>query len=541
MSAWSALWEKARAAFPDQVVLKSLTQENLFHRVPRFVVENLLARAGGTEEGVSRVRQILKERYLGPGNAEWVKDQLLRKGRFVLIDRLEVRVDLGSGTYWAQIPSLGGHQAEVNPALVEEHPGVLYGLWGTMELRHEGRGRVRLSHFYPFQAVLLRLDGYLAGRAQFTAEEWLDFLLGSVGINPDPLTRRQKLLYLARLAPLVESNLHLMELGPRQTGKTYLLRNTASEAFVISGGKVTPAVLFYNQLTRRPGLVATYKVLIFDEIAHTAWEDPSIVSILKDFMESGQFSRGGKTLVSEASLVFLGNTDHPHPPVTRALPSGLRGDTAFLDRIHGILPGHEFPKITPELLYQGPGLVVDYLSAALQRLRPLHFSVDFPPPKGATQRDLRALRKWLSAFLKLLYPAQDWPKEAVGELLELALELRRRVCEELRHYNPQEFPRCFGPEAAEKEAPRLSWEEVFPLLDPDYHPLFQALRDRGLPPPTEGPEDLVGPGGVVGQSLARWGEKRLVPRGLGAYGLEVTPETEVEVVAHYLQGDLMRS
>lgn len=530
-------FERIQEAFPGQVVLKALTQETLFPRVPRFVVENLLARMGGTAEAVERVRRLLEAQYQGPGSAEWIKDQLLRKGRFVLIDRVAVQVDLTSGSYRAYLPSLGDHPVEVSPKLAEEHPGVLFGMWGTMELVYAG-GRVRLTQFYPFQASLVRLESYLQGRSRFTEEEWVDLLLGSVGLEPQGLSRRLKLLYLARLAPLVEPGLHLMELGPRQTGKTYLLRNTSSEAFVISGGKVTPAVLFYNQLTRRPGLVPTYKVLIFDEIAHTAWEDPSILSILKDYMESGQFSRGGRTFLAEASLVFLGNTDSDRVPLTRVLPAGLKGDTAFLDRIHGLLPGHEFPKITPELLYQGPGLVVDYLAAAFRHLRQKAFPLGLEAPKGYTQRDLRALRKWLSALLKLVYPNKDWPSSFWQEALGLAQELRNRVYEELHHYNPDEFPRRRGGELPYVEAASpLSWEEVFPLLPPDYHALFAGLQGLGFPPPQEGPEDLVENGQVVGCSLARWGERRLVAPGLGRYGLEVTPDSDPETVVAWLKGE----
>lgn len=535
---------KAQQAFPGQVVLKSLTQESLFQRVPRFVVENLLARAGGTEEAIAKVRRVLEAQYLGPSHAEWIKDQLLRRGRYVLIDRLEVRVELNPSTYLAHVPSLGDHPVEVDPILPEQYPGVLYGLWGTMELVYtKERGRVILKQFFPFQATLTRLDPYLKGRSYFGEEEWIDFLLGSVGINPLPLTRRQKFLYLARLAPLVEPNLHLLELGPRQTGKTYLLRNVSAEAFVVSGGKVSPAVLFYNIKEHKPGLIPTYKVVVFDEIAHTAWEDPSIVSILKDYMESGQFSRGGRTMASEASLVFLGNADLNKTPVTRVLPMGLRGDTAFLDRIHGIIPGHEFPKVTPELLYSGPGLVVDYLSAAFQILRRQYLRLDLEAPPGCTQRDLRALRKWVTALVKLVYPDGAAPEAFLQEARTFALELRRRVCMELHHYNPREFSCTHLEEASGgptlpigEGADKLTWEEFFSLVPESFQNLFVGLRDRGVPPPTEGPEDLLEGGSVVGQSLARWGSIRLVPMGLGRFGLEVTPETDPEVVRKELQG-----
>jgi ATP-dependent Lon protease len=532
--------EKALKAFPGQVVEKRLLQETSFHRVPRFVVEYLLAKAGGKPEAVDKVRRLLEERYLGPGHQERVKDLLLRQGRVVLIDRLEVRVDLATASYRARLPSLGDYEAEVEPRLTEVYPGVLYGLWGTLELAYEaGTGRVRVKQFIPFQASLTSLEPFLQGRAAFSEEEWTDFLLASVGLNPELLTPRQKLLYLARLAPLVEPNLHVMELGPRQTGKTYLLRNLSPDTHVISGGKVTPAVLYYDLRDRKPGLIPTYQVLVFDEVAHTAWEDPSILSILKDYMESGQFSRGGKTLAAEASLVFLGNTDRPEVPVTRVLPLGLKGDTALLDRIHGLLPGHEFPKISPELLYQGPGLVVDYLSAALKKLRQLAFDPPLELPRGLTQRDARAVRKWVSALLKLLYPNRDWPQERVQALAQLGLELRERVYCEMSHYNRDEFPPrgpC-PPRTGETSVPfpaGITWEELFTLVDEAYHPLLQALREAGLPPPTEGPEDVKTASGIMLQSLARWGGKRLFPKGSRGDGLEVDPNTPVDKIRAFL-------
>ncbi|WP_038069800.1 BREX system Lon protease-like protein BrxL [Thermus scotoductus] len=528
--------EKALKAFPGHVVEKGLLQDAFFHRVPRFVVEYLLAKAGGGPEAIAKVRRLLEERYLGPGNQEWIKDQLLRKGRFVLIDRLEVRVDLATASYLARLPSLGEYTADVDPSLPEQYPGVLYGLWGTLELAYEaGTGRVRIRQFVPFQASLVSLDPFLKGRTLFSEEEWTDFLLASVGVNPELLAPRQKLLYLARMAPLVEPNLHVMELGPRQTGKTYLLRNLSPESHVISGGRVSPAVLYYDLRDRKPGLIPTYQVLVFDEIAHTAWEDPSILSILKDYMESGQFSRGGRTLTAEASLVFLGNADRPEVPVTRVLPQGLRGDTAFLDRIHGILPGHEFPKISPELLYTSPGLVVDYLSAALKKLRPLGFDPDLDLPRGLTQRDVRAVRKWVSAFLKLLYPNRDWTADRARALSELALELRERVYCEMTHYNREVFPPRGPCPPKREEAPGgVPWEELYDLLDEAYIPLFRALQEAGLPPPTEGPEDVPTLEGQMVQSLARWGDKRLFPRGSRGEGLEVDPDTPVEAVRAFL-------
>lgn len=453
--------DRLARAFPGRVLAKHLTQRPVFHRVPRYVVEYLLAKFApdGDDADVTKVQRLLHERYPGPEDRERVKDQLLRKGRFVLIDELEVQADLSSGRYSARIPSLGELKAEVPFDLTERYPGVLYGLWGTIELSYDPACRqVRVADFLPFQVARIDLDEYCRARAAFGEGEWIDVLLMSLGINPKPLDLRLKLLYLVRLAPLVEPGLHLMELGPRQTGKTFLLRNTSPEVFVISGGRATPATLFYHQLQRKPGLIPTYQVVIFDEVAHTRWDDPALLSTLKDFMESGQFSRGSRSFHAQASLVFLGNTDTGAVPQTKVLPDGLAGDTAFLDRLAGLLPGHEFPKLGPDRLNQDYGLVLDYLAEVFKRLRVQVFEPVLSPhlPPGLTQRDVRAVYKLTAALLKLIFPGRDWPTGFLGELVGLALELRERVHAELNYWNPVEFPlrqASTAVEAAEPEPP----------------------------------------------------------------------------------------
>lgn len=312
-----------------------------------------------------------------------------------------------------------------------------------VELSYDpARRQVRVAEFLPFQVARIDLDEYCRARAAFDEREWIDILLMSLGIHPKPLDLRLKLLYLVRLAPLVEPGLHLMELGPRQTGKTFLLRNTSPEVFVISGGRTTPATLFYHQLQRKPGLIATYQVVVFDEVAHTRWDDPALLATLKDFMESGQFSRGNRSFHAQASLVFLGNTDSAAPPQTGVLPDGLVGDTAFLDRLAGLLPGHEFPKLGPDLLNQDYGLVLDYMAEVFKRLRLQVFEPALSPylPSGLIQRDVRAVYKLTAALSKLIFPGRDWSTGFLGELASLALELRGRVHAELNHWNPAEFP-----------------------------------------------------------------------------------------------------
>ncbi|MBX8464804.1 BREX system Lon protease-like protein BrxL [Deinococcus sp. RIT780] len=434
-------------AFQSRLLAKHLTRQRIFHRIPRYVVEYLLAKfapTGGDAE-IARVQRLLQDHYLTIDQREHVKDQLLRTGRFVLIDELRVTVDLQQREHSAHLQSLGKIRVNVPFDLPAKYPAVLHGIWGTLTLGYDtARGQAQVTDFQPFQVSAPRLGEFIEARRALTEDRWLTLLLRSVGLEPATMSRRLKLLYLLRLTPLVESNLNLMELGPRQTGKTFLLRNTSPDAFVISGGKATPAALLYNQATRTPGVIPTHEAVLFDEIAHTSWTDPALLSSLKDYMESGQFSRGDQTFQADASLIFMGNADHATQAVHSALPRALARDTAFLDRLHGLIPGFEFPKLTEQHLTSEFGLVTDYLAEIFSALRgePTQPLLPHLLPANLTTRDRRSIEKVTSALLKLLYPAGDCPEPVQAELQRLATELRQRVQRELHLLNPVEFPQA---------------------------------------------------------------------------------------------------
>lgn len=509
---------KLAEVFPGRVLAKSLSRRQVFHRVPRYVVEYLLAKYApdGDEPRVQKVQQLLQERYPGPEQREWVKDRLLRDGKFVLIDELEVQVDLGSGRHTARVPSLGDLRVDVPFELPERFPGVLHGLWGTIGLAYDAADRrIRVEDFVPFQVERVDLAAFQAARGRFSDDEWVELLLRSVGLEPRGMSRRLRLLYLARLTPLVEPGLHLMELGPRQTGKTFLLRNTTPRAFVISGGRATPATLFYHQTQRRPGLIPTQDAVVFDEVAHTRWDDPALLSSLKDYLESGRFSRGSREFHAQASVLFLGNCDRPDHPRTRVLPDGLRGDTAFLDRIAGLLPGFEFPKVTPSLLTEGCGLVVDYLAEVLRKLRALSFEPPVAPfmPPGYTQRDLRGVQKITSGLLKLAFPGRGWSKEALEEVARLAVELREGIYAELSAWNPGEFPpraptaAAVSPVVIDIQAPNPTgsdWSVALSLLESRWRALAEGLRDLGVPAPDHVHRDPLDGGRASEDILLAW-------------------------------------
>jgi ATP-dependent Lon protease len=280
-----------------------------------------------------------------------------------------------------------------------------------------------IREFTPLQYSRLNLDDYIEKRHAFSDDEWLDLLIQSIGFNPERFDHRTKLLLLVRLVPFVEANYNLIELGPRETGKTYTFRNTSNRGFVVSGGKATPATLFYNKATRKLGVIGLKHVVFFDEIANTNFDDAeSSISVLKDYMQTGKFTRGDQEFSAPCSIVLGGNIDtdlERRAPATHyrhllaVLPADLQ-DPAFLDRIHAYLPGWEVPKIRPENYATGYGFLTDYLAEIFAELRRLNFQthVNYWADFGAmTGRNQDAVKKSVAGLLKLLYPHRGNPEE----------------------------------------------------------------------------------------------------------------------------------
>jgi ATP-dependent Lon protease len=308
--------------------------------------------------------------------------------------------------------------------------------------------------FTPLQYTRLNLDDFVEKRSEFSEDEWLDLLVQSIGFNPSRFDRRVKMLMLLRLVPFVESNFNLIELGPRETGKTYTYRNTSSRAFVVSGGKATPATLFYNKASRKLGVVGLKHVVFFDEVANTRFDDAEAsISVLKDYMQTGKFSRGDQEFSAPCSIVLGGNIEtnlelrQPEPRYThlfQVLPVELQ-DAAFLDRIHAYLPGWEMAKIRPENYSIGYGLLTDYMAEIFAELRRRNFQthvhawVDFG---NMTGRNQDAIKKTTAGLLKLLHPhctPEDITQDELVPLLEVAIEMRKRVTDQLAKMLPAEF------------------------------------------------------------------------------------------------------
>ena len=466
--ALTALDSKVLDHLDDRVVLKRLTRWNEAYKdFPRYVLEYLCARYVDSADpvpGQQRIDRLLTDRYVDSSAKELIKSRIRESRGYTLLGELRVRLEERQDHYWAEVPALGSSHVRVSSMVLRDFGEILLtsGAWGTMAIEYDANYKIRsvtypffIREFRPFQVTRLSVDDYIAKRALFTDEEWVDLLIQTIGFTPEKFSKREKWLYLLRLVPFVESNYNLVELGPRETGKTYTYRNTSHRSFVISGGTATPAALFYNQATRKVGILGQKDVVYFDEIGATRFSDPeSTVSILKDYMQTGQFSRGSSQLNAQASIVLGGNIDTDMSSKKPAsyylhlfmpLPPELGQDTAFLDRLHAYLPGWELPKIQPENYARGYGFMTDYLAEIFTQLRRRNFQtvvtarVDFGK---LTSRNQDSIRKTTAGLLKLVYPHRDadtLERRELDPCLDIAAECRQRVLEQLAAMAPGEF------------------------------------------------------------------------------------------------------
>jgi ATP-dependent Lon protease len=455
--------KKFHTTLGDKVVIKSLAAQASFAGLPRYVSEYLIAKyvkAENWKADLASVQAKIKSLMPSLDDREAMQAKLLRTGEALFIDTIDVDIDMKKRLALGRLSVLND-KVRVSDALVEQYPGLLGGLWGTAKVRYSPESDKNypnsLESFTPFQIGPPDLNEFKAHRAKFSTDEWLALMFQSAGYSPAAFPeRRTKLLLLSRLLPLVERNVNFLELGPRQTGKTFLLRNVSPRTFVVSGGKATPANLFVNLANKQVGILGTRKVVVFDEIAHTTFDDTAMISILKDYMESGQFSRGSLSFATDCGLVFAGNIDvedgQPHSKyrhLLEPLPAELI-DSAFHDRIHGYLPGWEIPKITPNAIAKGVGFVTDYYGEVLTRLREESYGDlirTIPLQPGATKRDHTAVERLGSGLLKLLYPHAVLTDVELKEVVTLACELRQRVHNQLVRLAPGEFkPKLIAPE-----------------------------------------------------------------------------------------------
>jgi ATP-dependent Lon protease len=459
--------QKIATHLGDRVILKPLTRWNeAYKEFPRYVMEYLVSRYVDASEpiaGQRKIDRILSEHYTESAKKELIKSRIKENGEYTLLGQLTVRLDQFKDHYWANVPALGDDTVRVGPKVLEQYRDVLMtsGAWGTMVIEYDATYEIKsrkypfyVREFTPLQFTRLDLDDYIEKRPEFSTAEWLDLLVQSIGFNPARFDDRVKMLMLVRLIPFVESNYNLIELGPRETGKTYTFRNTSSRSFVVSGGKATPATLFYNKASRKLGVIGLKHVVFFDEIASTRFEDAEAsVSVLKDYMQTGKFSRGDQEFSAQCSIVLGGNIDtdlEHHQPESRyrhlfeVLPEELQ-DPAFLDRIHAYLPGWEMPKIRPENYATGYGLLTDYMAEIFSELRRRNFQTHvaaWVDLNSMTGRNQDAIKKTSAGLLKLLHPhrtPETLTHEEIEPVLRVALEMRKRVTDQLAIMLPAEF------------------------------------------------------------------------------------------------------
>jgi ATP-dependent Lon protease len=459
---------KILSLLSDRVILKPLTRWNeAYKEFPRYVMEYLVSRYVKPEDpvvGQHKIDRILTENYAESAKKELIKSRIKETGNYTLIGQLTVRLDQAKDHYWADVPALGDNTVRISASVLSAYADLLLtsGAWGTMTIEYDATYEIKgrkfpfyLRDFTPLQYSRINLDDFISKRGEFTDDEWVDLLIQSIGFNPLRFERRTKLLMLLRLVPFVEANYNLIELGPRETGKTYTYRNTSNRSFVVSGGKATPATLFYNKATRKLGVVGLKHVVFFDEIAHTNFDDAEAsISVLKDYMQTGKFSRGDQEFSAPCSIVLGGNIDtnmELMAPATNyqhlfsVLPKDLQ-DPAFLDRIHAYLPGWEIPKIRPENYATGYGFLTDYLAEIFSELRRLNYQthvnywVNFGQMTGRNQD---AVKKTAAGLLKLIYPHRRDPADLVATeitpIIEFAVEMRKRVTDQLAVILPAEY------------------------------------------------------------------------------------------------------
>lgn len=465
------IFDKIREVFGDYAVDKSLMQTGEISKLPGFVAEFLMTEFSlkYSNDWLERLRKFISEHYYEASEREYVKHKLIKEGRIEIIDELRIWVDLETGEYKAIIPSIGENDVRISKDFADKYPMTLInGMWGLIELEYspetarvDNKGNlidnpVRVVNFMPFQAPTSDPEMLVEGRSNFTLEEWLDVLINTIGYNHKAYQNiRQKLILLSRLLPLVEENLHMVEFGPKATGKTYVFRNVSRYTRIIVGGTITPAGLFYNLRNGIPGEIAIRDAVIFDEIAKIRFPNPDeIIAKLKDFMESGQYERGKQKVTSGCSIVLIGNVevekrDNAYVPIedmTYILPKPMR-DSALIDRIRGIIPGWDLPKIGKSRYYlsQGYGIALDYFSEALHTMRKEtligEISKYIELSGNITIRDEKAIKKMLSAFIKLLFPNMEFDNSELKMITEYVIDLRKNVIDWLHKISPGEFPK----------------------------------------------------------------------------------------------------
>lgn len=456
--------EKLRQHFDGKIVRKDLTKKiKEGANVPVYVLEFLLGQYCSSddeeviESGVQTVKRILADNFVRPDEAQKILSKLRQRGSYTVIDMITVHLNIKRNCFFSSFSNLGLTNVPINDEYPEKYDRLLCGgIWCIVQLDYEyveeekqNGYPIQIRKLTPIQMPHIDITELKQGRKAFSKNEWIDILLRSIGMEPDTLSYREKWLLLTRMIPLVENNFNLCELGPRSTGKSHLYKEISPNSILVSGGQTTVANLFYNMGRKTVGLVGLWDCIAFDEVAGIKFKNKDGIQIMKDYMASGSFARGKEEKAASASMVFVGNINQSVDILLKTsslfdpFPPEMGTDTAFLDRIHCYLPGWEIPKFRPEHFTNDYGFISDYLAEFIRELRKEQYgdAIDnyFRLGKNLNQRDTIAVRRMVDGYLKLVYPNNDFTKEQLEEVLQLALEMRRRVKEQLKKLGGMEF------------------------------------------------------------------------------------------------------
>jgi ATP-dependent Lon protease len=455
-----SLDDKVNRLFAGKVVRKDLVRKvKVGANVPVFVLEFLLGKYCASSDelaiqmGLQVVNDTLANNYIRPDESARAQSKVKENGRYSFIDKVKVR--LVDSDYWAEGVNFGNKFLHIPTHYVRDYERLLMGgVWAQLDMRFEydeeakGKYPFWIDKLTPIQIATFDLEEYRRVRRDLSTEEWLDLMVRSMGYEPAEMSRRLKLHFLARLIPLSERNYNLVELGPRGTGKSYVVQEVSPYSALLTGG-TTVANLFGHMSGRQKGMVQIWDVVGFDEVADLQKMPKEVITTMKTYCESGTFQRGQEAVTGDASIAMFGNTNQPIDVMVQTghlfapMPDIIRDDMAFIDRLHFYLPGWEIPKMQNNLFTDHYGFVVDYLAEALREMRKHNFTeiIDRHFSLGAhlNARDRKAVRKTVSGLMKILFPHGEVTQEELAEILEFALEGRRRVKEQLKKMGSFEY------------------------------------------------------------------------------------------------------
>jgi len=452
--------DKVNRLFAGKVVRKDLVRKvKVGANVPVFVLEFLLGKYCASSDevaiqmGMQVVNDTLANNYIRPDESVKAQSKVKENGKYSFIDKVKVR--LVDSDYWAEANNFGNKYLHIPTQYVRDYERLLTGgVWAQLDLRFEydeeakGKYPFWIDKLTPIQIASFDLEDYRRVRREFTADEWIDFMLRSMGYEPAGMERRLKLLFLVRLIPLAERNYNLVELGPRGTGKSYVIQEISPYAALLTGG-TTVANLFGHMSGRQKGMVQIWDVVGFDEVADLQKMPKEVITTMKTYCESGSFQRGQEAVSGDAGIAMFGNTNQPIDVMVQTghlfapMPDIIRDDMAFIDRLHFYLPGWEIPKMQNDMFTNHYGFVVDFLAEALRELRKHNFTevIDrhFSLGSHLNARDRKAVRKTVSGLMKIIYPHGEVTRDELAEVLEFAIEGRRRVKEQLKKMGSFEY------------------------------------------------------------------------------------------------------